>query len=95
MLHQVQLNCQRIHVFEVHFNIESKGLSTCHLCHHLNRMSILSSQRPLPADTSDIAQNPSWSNTDHEGADPALLLCALYTSPIFITARQAKSSAAR
>lgn len=35
------------------------------------------------------------SNTDHEGADPVLLLRALYTSPIFITARQAKSSAAR
>ena len=55
----------------------------------------LSAQRPKPAGTFDIAQNPSWSNTDYEGADPAPLLRALYTSPIFITARQAKSTAAR
>lgn len=52
-------------------------------------------QSPQPAGTSDIAQNPSGSNTDYEGADPALLRSALYTSPIFITARQAKSTAAR
>lgn len=78
-----------------HIKHELRGFCTCCFCHHLNRKHILSAQRPKPAGTSGIAQNSSWSNTDHEGADPALLLCALYTSPIFITARQAKSSAAR
>ncbi|KAM7374740.1 hypothetical protein PAMP_007381 [Pampus punctatissimus] len=53
---------------------------------YMNRMHILFTK---------AINLPSRGNTDHEGADPALLLCALYTSPIFITARQAKSTAAR